>query len=181
MGREDTVSGAWARLGRGLVAWGKKNGEPWRRSRLRQAEYLNNVVDARSPAGETSNRPGTWFWGLLDGPTNAGRLRGDGDDQERVGSERQRQRHRGPGRIHRWTVPGGRLRGHLILSRMTRDPRSMSATEPLWPPVRAASSRRLLRDLCQVQSQCSPSLFGAHRSYWRCDCRPNHRTRRHPH
>jgi hypothetical protein len=50
----------------------------------------------------------------------------------------------------------------------------------LWPPVRAASSRRLLRDPCQVQSQCSPSLFGVHRSYWRRDCRPNHRTGRHP-
>src|ERR1700692_1243853 len=24
------------------------------------------------PAGETINRPGTWLWGLLDGPTNAG-------------------------------------------------------------------------------------------------------------
>ena len=23
-------------------------------------------------------------------------------------------------------------------------------------------------------------LFGVHRSYWRCDCRPNHRTGRHP-
>ena len=32
----------------------------------------------------------------------------------------------------------------------------------------------------RVQSQCSPSLFGVHRSYWRCDCRPDHRTGRHP-
>jgi hypothetical protein len=42
------------------------------------------------------------------------------------------------------------------------------------------STLRDRRDPCQVQSQCSPSLFGVHRSYWRRDCRPNHRTGRHP-
>jgi hypothetical protein len=87
---------------------------------------------AADPASETINRPRTWLWWLLDGPTNAGRLRGDGDDQERAGSEHRRQRHQGSGSIHRWTVPGGRLRRHLILSRMTRDPRSIFATEPAF-------------------------------------------------
>src|SRR5271169_1896765 len=72
-------------------------------------EILEQHRRARSPAGETINRPGTWLWWLLDGPTNAGRLRGDGDDQERAGSEHQRRRHQGPGSLHRWTVPGGRL------------------------------------------------------------------------
>src|SRR5271163_4437956 len=94
-------------------------------------EILEQHRRARSPAGETINRPGTWLWWLLDGPTNAGRLRGDGDDQERAGSEHQRRRHQGPGSLHRWTVPGGRLSRHLILSRMTRDQRSVFATEPL--------------------------------------------------
>src|ERR1700733_10204894 len=51
------------------------------------------------------------------GQTNAGRPRGDGDDQERPGSEHQRQRHQDSGRIHRRTVPGDRLRRHLSLSR----------------------------------------------------------------
>src|SRR5271167_4117190 len=79
-------------------------------------EILEQYRGARSPAGETINRTGTWLWWLLDGPTNTGRLRGDGDDQERTGSEHRRQRHQGPGRVHRRTIPGGRLRRHLVLS-----------------------------------------------------------------
>ena len=51
-----------------------------------------------------------------DGATNAGGLRGDGDDQERAGSEHWRERHQGPGKVHRRAVPGCCLRCHLILS-----------------------------------------------------------------
>ena len=67
---------------------------------------------------------------LLDSPTNAGRLRGDGDDQEGAGSKHWRQRHQGPGRVHRRTVPGGILRRRLILSQIARRPPSNFATEP---------------------------------------------------
>ena len=37
-------------------------------------EILEQHRRARSPPSETINRPGTWLWWLLDGPTNAGRL-----------------------------------------------------------------------------------------------------------
>jgi site-specific DNA recombinase len=48
--------------------------------------HLRLDYRARSPAGETINRPGAWFWRFLDGTTNNCGLRGDGDDQERTGS-----------------------------------------------------------------------------------------------
>ena len=165
----------------------KKDGELWRRSRLRQVKYLNNIVKqdqpahyycgqecglsegshrdeegwralasitaaageifeqhrrARSPAGETINRPGTWLWWLLDGPTNAGRLRGNGDDQERAGSEHRRQRHQGPGRVHRRTVPAGRLRRHLTFSQTSHGPTLHFATEPLQRGSQHVKERR---------------------------------------
>src|SRR6201991_495570 len=69
--------------------------------------YLYRAVDsrgqtieqhrrARSSAGEAINRPRAWLRWFLDGPTNAGRIRGDGDDQKGAGSEHQRRRHQSP-------------------------------------------------------------------------------------
>ena len=101
----------------------KKDGELWRRSRLRQVKYLNNIVEQDHRRIKRLIRPGAWLRRLLDGATNTGGLRGDGDDQERAGSEHRRQRHQGPGRVHRRTVRGGRLRRHLILSKMARGQR----------------------------------------------------------
>src|SRR5271169_6544485 len=47
----------------------KKDGELWRRSRLRQVKYLNNIVE-QDHRGETINRPRARLWWLLDSPTN---------------------------------------------------------------------------------------------------------------
>src|ERR1700722_8022707 len=93
-------------------------------------EILERHRRARPPAGETINQPWTWLWWLLDGQTNAGRLRGDGDDQERAGSEHRRQRHQGPGRVHCRTVSAGRLRSHLTFSQTSHSPTPHFATEP---------------------------------------------------
>src|SRR3954470_682574 len=71
---------------------------------------------ARPPQTETTDRSGPRLWRLLDSATNAGGLRGDGDDQERAGSEHWWQRHQGPGKVHRRAVPGYCLSCHLILS-----------------------------------------------------------------
>jgi transposase-like protein len=69
----------------------KKDGELWRWSRLRQVKYLNNIVVAGPSERETTDLSRAWLWQLLDGSTNAGRLRSDGNDQEGAGSE------------HRWS------------------------------------------------------------------------------
>ena len=76
-----------------------------------------------APKRQTADPAGTWLWQLLDGPTNAGGLRGNGNDQEGSGSKHQRQRHQDPGRVHRRTVPSGRPKRHLILSKMISDQR----------------------------------------------------------
>jgi transposase-like protein len=89
----------------------KKDGELWRRSRLRQVKYLNNIV--RPSERETVDPPGLGLRWLLDGPTNTVRLRGDGNVEERAGSEHQWQRHQGSGNIHRRTISSRRLRGEL--------------------------------------------------------------------
>ena len=108
----------------------KKDGELWRRSRLRQVKYLNNIVEQDHRRVKRLNRSGAWLRWFLDGPTNAGRLRGDGDDQERASSEHRRQRYQGPGTVRRRTVRSGRLRRRLILSETARG--SMHyATEPI--------------------------------------------------
>ena len=89
----------------------KKDGELWRRSRLRQVQIPEQHRRAGPPARETTDPARARLRQLLDGPTNTGRLRGDGDDQERAGSEHRRQRHQGPGHLHRRAVPAGRLNG----------------------------------------------------------------------
>jgi hypothetical protein len=48
------------------------------RSRLRQVKYLNNIVEQDHRNVKASEATGAWLWRLLDCPTNAGRLRGDG-------------------------------------------------------------------------------------------------------
>ena len=85
-----------------------------------QVRFCHLQLDYRAgpPMRETIDPARTWLWQLLDGPTNAGGLRGDGNDQEGAGSKHQRQRHQDPGRVHRRTVPSGRLKRHLILSKM---------------------------------------------------------------
>jgi hypothetical protein len=45
-------------------------------------------------------------------------------------SEHRRQRHQGPGSLHRWTVPGGRLSRHLTFSQTSPRPTPHFATEP---------------------------------------------------
>ncbi|MEA2730935.1 MAG: hypothetical protein QOF70_5410 [Acetobacteraceae bacterium] len=68
---------------------------------------------ARPPERETADPPRPRLRWLLDGPTNTGRLRGDGYDEEGAGSEHRRQRHQGPGNVHRRTISSRRLRSEL--------------------------------------------------------------------
>jgi transposase-like protein len=45
----------------------KKDGEPWRRSRLRQVKYLNNIVEQDRRNVKRLSRPGLGFggfWGM---------------------------------------------------------------------------------------------------------------------
>jgi hypothetical protein len=86
------------------IAVRKKDVELWRRSRLRQVKYLNNIVEQDHRNVKRLTRPDLGFGGFLDGPMNTGRLRGDGTVKERAGSEHQRQRHHGSSNIHRWTI-----------------------------------------------------------------------------
>ena len=52
----------------------KKDGELWRRSRLRQVKYLNNIVEQDHRTGETNyTGPGSRLRGFLDSTTNASR------------------------------------------------------------------------------------------------------------
>ncbi len=117
------------------IAEMKKDGELWRRSKLRQVKYLNNIVEQDHRRVKRLIGPALGFGGFLDSPTNAGRLRGDGDDQERAGSDHRRQRHQGSGRIHRWTVPAGRRTRRLMFSQMARKPALNLATKPMMTPI----------------------------------------------
>ena len=69
----------------------KKDGELLAPITVAAGEIPEQHRRARPPAGETINRSGAWLWWFLDGPTNAGRLRGDCDDQERASSKHWRQ------------------------------------------------------------------------------------------
>jgi hypothetical protein len=69
----------------------------------------------RARPSERETADSTWLglrW-LLGGPTNTGRLRGDGNVEERAGSEHQWQQHQASGNIHRRTISSRRLRGEL--------------------------------------------------------------------
>jgi transposase-like protein len=50
----------------------KKEGELWRRSRLRQVKYLNNIME-QDHRRKAADPPRARLRRLLDGPTNAGR------------------------------------------------------------------------------------------------------------
>jgi transposase-like protein len=69
----------------------KKDGQLWRRSRLRQVKYPNDIVEQDYRNVKRLTRPGLGFGG--GDQTNTIRLRGDGNVEERVGSEHQWQRH----------------------------------------------------------------------------------------
>jgi hypothetical protein len=103
----------------------KKPGELWRCSRLRQVKYLNNIVEQDHRKVKRLTGPAHGF-----GSTDSDGLRGDGDDQERAGSEHWWQRHQSPGRIHLRAVSLGRLRRHLNLSHISRRPAPNLATQP---------------------------------------------------
>jgi IS6 family transposase len=125
----------------------KKDSELWRRSRLRQVKYLNNIVEQDHRRVKMADLSWTRLWQLLDGPTNTGRLRGDGNDQERAGSEYRRQRHQGPSGVYRRAIRSRRLKGGMIP--LTVDPAPMPnvATEPEIPSCLQTSAHWLNRSL----------------------------------
>jgi IS6 family transposase len=95
----------------------KKGGERWRCSRLREIKYLNNIVEQDHRNVKRLTNPGLGFGNFW---TARRTLAGYGAmTMIRKGQVRNigRQQHQGPGRLHRWTVPEGRLRRRLILSR----------------------------------------------------------------
>jgi transposase-like protein len=70
------------------VAGMKADGELWRRSRLRQVKYLNNIVEQDHRRVKRLVRPGLGFGGFHTARrTLAGRLRGDGNDEKGTGQE----------------------------------------------------------------------------------------------
>src|SRR5208283_3264272 len=75
------------------VAEMKRDGELWRRSRLRQRKYLNNIVEQDHRRIKRLVRPGLGFERVPNGAKNVGRLRGDGDDQEGASTQDRRARH----------------------------------------------------------------------------------------
>jgi DDE domain len=87
----------------------KADGELWWRSRLRQVKYLNNILEQDHRGIKTPDRSWAWLWERLDGATNTGGLRSDGDDQKGAGSKDRRQRHEGTGGLHRRAIRGCRL------------------------------------------------------------------------
>src|SRR5215213_8671921 len=69
------------------IAEMKQDAELWRFSRLRQVQVLEQCCGARPPARETADSTRARLRWILDGTTNTGGFRGDGDDQEGAGSE----------------------------------------------------------------------------------------------
>jgi hypothetical protein len=64
----------------------KRDSELWRYSRLRHANHEHSSEqDHRTVKRLNISR--ACFWRLLDGQTNAGRIRGYSNDQERAGSK----------------------------------------------------------------------------------------------
>ena len=112
----------------------KQDGELWRRSRLRQVKYLNNIVEQDHRRIKRLVRPGLGFGSSANGTTNAGWLRGDGDDQKGAGSEHWRGRHQGSGHLHRRPV---RDRGLI----WTRPRRFLSQPPTLQQSLDACSFR----------------------------------------
>src|SRR6201999_662680 len=67
-------------------------------------EILEQHFGAGPPRYQTPDRSWARFRQLLDGATNTGGLRGNGDDQKGAGSEDRRQRHEGTGGLHRRAI-----------------------------------------------------------------------------
>ena len=65
---------------------------------------------AGPPADQTAGPAGARLRQLPNGQTDAGRLRGDGDDQEGAGSQHRRSRHPGTDHLRRQPLPGRRLK-----------------------------------------------------------------------
>jgi hypothetical protein len=108
----------------------KKDAERWRRSRLRQVKYLNNIVEQDHRRVKRLTRPGLGFGGFW---TARRTLAGyEAMAMIRKGQVRNISGNdiRAPGGVHRRTVPGGRLRRRLIFSQMARGPALNLATEP---------------------------------------------------
>jgi DDE domain len=99
----------------------KENSELRRFARLRQAKFLNKNIEQDHRRVKRLVRPGLGFGGFHTARRTPGRLRGDGDDQERAGSRHRRAQHAGPGQLRRRVVPGCRL--ILYLAQAIRNPR----------------------------------------------------------
>src|ERR1700739_2631428 len=78
------------------------------------SEVSEQHFGAGSPTDQTPDRPRAGFWRLLDGATNTGGLRGNGDDQKGAGSEDRRQRHEGTSRLHRPAIPRSRQNPKIL-------------------------------------------------------------------
>ncbi len=72
-------------------------------------QVLEQHRGARPSPHRTVDPAGARLRRLLDGPTNADRHGGDGDDQKGADSKHRRERHQGSTRLHRGPVPAGRL------------------------------------------------------------------------
>lgn len=81
----------------------KRIGELWRFSRLRQCKYLNNIMEQDHRRIKRLVRPGRGF----DSETNAGWLRGNGDDEEGSGSQNWQPRDVGTIGLHCKTLSDG--------------------------------------------------------------------------
>jgi hypothetical protein len=88
---------------------------------------------ARPSERETADSRWTGLRWLLDGPTNTGRLRGDGNDAEGASSEHRPQRHPDPGNVHRCAISSRRLRDEL----------GTLADDPRHNPKRCNRTRRI--------------------------------------
>jgi hypothetical protein len=91
--------------------------------------FCKELMQPRTVNQQTAGLSGIRLWQLLDGSTNAGRLRNDGKDQEGASSEHRRSRHHGPSEVHRQPIRCRRLIGE---SRPTdpSQPKKSFATEP---------------------------------------------------
>jgi hypothetical protein len=79
----------------------KRDGELWRRTRMRQCKYLNNIVEQDHRRIKRLVRPGLGFGAFPNGPENVGGLRGLRDDPEGSGSKHRRARYPSTGDLHR--------------------------------------------------------------------------------
>jgi hypothetical protein len=93
-------------------------------------ELTEQYRRARSSERKTIDAPGLGLRRHLDGPTDTGRLRGDGNVKERAGSKHQRQRYHSSGNIHRQTISNRRLTGNLGPIQVTRNQRQTLQQNP---------------------------------------------------